>query len=214
MSHLIEILSGYIIHLISSSSYIGIFILMSLESLLIPIPSEVTMPFSGYLVSQGQMNFVLVVLVGALANLAGSLVAYYIGYFLEETVIINLIKKYGKFLLVTVDDYEKSRNWFKKYGNGVVFFSRLLPGVRTFISLPAGLAEMNIWKFSFYTFLGSLIWSAALTYIGVYMGQRWHELEPIYRKFEYVIAAFMILGVLWYINHKLKFVKLPKISRS
>lgn len=209
--HLIELLSTTIIHLIASTQYVGIFILMALESLLIPIPSEITMPFAGFLVSEGKLNLVLVILVGAFANLAGSLVAYYIGYFLEETVIVSWIKKYGKFLLLTTDDYEKSRHWFKKYGSAVVFFSRLLPGIRTFISLPAGLAEMNIWKFSFYTFLGSLIWSTALTYIGVYTGSNWKSLEPIYRKFEFAIAAVIILGIFWYINHKLKLVKLPKL---
>lgn len=185
---------------------------MTLESALIPIPSEVTMPFSGFLVNQGKLMFALVVLVGAFANLVGSLIAYYIGYFLEETIIVGWIKKYGKFLLLTVDDYEKSRHWFQKYGNGIVFFSRLLPGVRTFISLPAGLAEMNIVKFSIYSFLGSLIWSAILTYVGVVMGENWKSLEPIYRKFEFLIAGVVIIAVLWYINHKLKFVKLPKIK--
>lgn len=207
---MIEIITGYIIQFIETTNYFGIFVLMTLESALIPIPSEITMPFSGFLVSQGELNFVLVVLVGAFANLVGSLIAYYLGYFLEETVIVSWIKKYGKFLLLTVDDYEKSRHWFQKYGNGIVFFSRLLPGIRTFISLPAGLAEMNIWKFSFYTFLGSLIWSALLTYIGVYTGENWKSLEPIYRKFEFAIAAVLILGVLWYINHKLKIIKLSK----
>lgn len=210
--HILEILSSSIIHLISTTSYFGIFILMSLESLLIPIPSEITMPFAGFLVSLGKLNLFLVIITGTVANLVGSLVAYYIGYFLEETVIINWIKKYGKFLLLTVEDYEKSRSWFQKYGSGVVFFSRLLPGIRTFISLPAGLAKMNIWKFSFYTFLGSLIWSALLTYIGVYTGENWKSLEPIYRKFEFAIAGVVIVGILWYINHKLKLVKLPKIK--
>lgn len=185
---------------------------MALESALIPIPSEITMPFSGFLVSHGELNFFLVVLVGASANLVGSLIGYCIGYFLEETVIVGWIKKYGKFLLLTVDDYEKSRHWFQKYGNAIVFFSRLLPGVRTFISLPAGLAEMNIWKFSTYTFLGSLIWSTVLTYIGFYFGENWQSIEPIYRKFELAIVVGGVLLVLWYINHKLRLVKLPRIG--
>src|SRR3989338_4474576 len=208
---MIEFATNLIIQFIEATSYFGIFILMTLESALIPIPSEITMPFSGFLVSRGELNFILVVFVGAFANLVGSIIAYYIGYFLEETVIVGWIKKYGKFLLLTVDDYEKSRHWFQKYGNEIVFFSRLLPGVRTFISLPAGLAEMNIWKFSFYTFIGSLIWSALLTYIGFYLGERWNQLEPIYRKFEILISITLLSLVLWYINHKLKIIKLPKL---
>src|ERR1035437_6792416 len=142
---MLEQLSVFIIHLIQSSGYFGIFILMTLDSALLPIPSEVTMTFSGFLVNQGQLSFILVVLVGAFANLFGSIIGYYIGYFLEESVIVSFIKKYGKFILITEHDYTKATHWFNKYGNSVVFFSRLLPGIRTFISLPAGLAEMNIW---------------------------------------------------------------------
>lgn len=210
---MIEQLSLFIIHLIQTTGYMGIFILMTLESALIPIPSEVTMSFSGFLVNQGGLSFILVVLVGAFGNLIGSLIGYYIGYFLEENIIISLVKKYGKFLLITEHDYTMSRNWFNKYGNAVVFFSRLLPGVRTFISLPAGLAEMNIWRFSIYTFLGSLTWSAFLTYVGFYLGSRWKDLEVYYRKFEVLIVVLLIAAVLLYINHKLKIIKFRKKNK-
>jgi len=206
----IEYLSHLIISLIESTNYFGVFILMTLESALIPIPSEVTMPFAGFLVNKGQMSFTLVVLAGAFGNLIGSLIAYALGYYLEEHVILGFIKKYGKFALLTVHDYEKSVNWFKKYGNSITFFSRLLPAVRTFISLPAGLAEMNIWKFSVYTFLGSLIWSAFLAYIGVYLGSQWHSLEGYFRQFQFLIAFALIILVFIYVNHKLKLVKLPR----
>lgn len=206
---MIEILSGFIIHLIEQTGYFGIFILMTLESALIPIPSEVTMPFSGFLVSRGELSFPIVVLVGALGNLAGSLIAYGIGYYLEETIILKLIDRYGKFLLLSRDEYERSIKWLRKYGDKVSFLTRLLPGVRTFISLPVGLSEMNVWKFSLYTFFGSLIWSSFLTYVGVYLGSKWNSLEPYYRKFEIAIAVILILTVLFYINHKLKLLKFP-----
>lgn len=204
---MIEILSGFIIHLIQSSGYLGVFILMTLESALIPIPSEITMPFAGYLTTTGQLSFVGVVLAGALGNLVGSWIGYAIGYFLEETVIVTLIKKYGKFILVTVDEYNHSLKWFNKFGDKIAFFSRLLPAVRTFISLPAGLAEMNFWKFSVYTFLGSLIWSALLTYVGVYLGEKWETIGGYFHKFDLILAAFLILTVLFYVNHKLKIIK-------
>lgn len=203
---MLEQLSAFIIHLIQSTGYIGIFILMTLESALIPIPSEITMPFSGFLVSTGNLSFILVVLAGAFGNLIGSLMAYALGYYLEETVILSLVGKYGKFILMTKEDYEKSLKWFNKYGEAITFFSRLLPAVRTFISLPAGLAEMNILKFSIYTFLGSLIWSTFLTYIGVYLGDNWHSLEGYFRKFEILIAGTFIFVVIFYLNHKLKIV--------
>lgn len=207
---MLEFLSELIIHLIETTSYFGIFILMTFESVLIPIPSEITMPFSGYLVSKGELSFIAVVFIGAFGNLIGSLIAYGLGYLLEETVIIGLIKKYGKFILISIEDYEKSLKWFNEYGEKIAFFSRLLPAVRTFISLPAGLAEMNIWKFSFYTFLGSLIWSAFLTYIGMYTGNNWQSLEPYYRKFEFFLAGLFIIAALYYINHKLKIIKFHK----
>jgi len=208
----LEFLSGSIIHLIQSTGYLGIFLLMALESALIPIPSEITMPFAGFLANKGSLSFPLVVLVGALGNLVGSLLAFALGYFLEENVIVSLIDKYGKFILLSKHEYLKAIHWFQKYGNGITFFSRLLPAVRTFISLPAGLAEMNIWKFSIYTFLGSLIWSGFLTYIGFYLGEQWKTLEVYFRKFDILILVIVIVAVLFYLKHKLKLFKKAKIS--
>lgn len=203
-------LSALIIHLIQNLGYGGVFVLMTLESALLPIPSEVTMPFAGFLTQGGHLNFWLVVITGSLGNLVGSLIAYAVGFFLEESVVLALVKKYGKFVLLSEHEYERAVRWFAKYGNPITFFSRLLPAVRTFISLPAGLAEMNIWKFSFYTFLGSFLWSTVLTYIGFYLGSKWNSLEPYFRKFQLVVVVLLVLGLLWYINHKLKLIKLPK----
>jgi len=204
---MIEVLSGFIIHLIQSSGYLGIFILMTLESALIPIPSEVTMPFAGYLVTTGQLSFVGVVLIGALGNLVGSWVGYAIGYFLEETIIVTLIKKYGKFILISIDEYNHSLRWLNKFGDKITFFSRIFPAVRTFVSLPAGLAKMNFWKFSIYTFLGSLIWSAILTYIGVYLGSKWNSIGVYFHKFDILLVILLIITILFYVNHKLKIIK-------
>lgn len=204
---MLEFLSHTIISLIETTHYWGIFILMALESVLIPIPSEVTMPFSGYLVQQGRLSFWAVVTVGAVANLIGSLAAYALGYYLEETVILKLINRYGKFILLSESEYLRALRWFRKYGQSVTFFSRLLPAVRTFISLPAGLAEMNVWKFSLYTFLGSFIWSAFLAWIGFYFGSNWNAIEPYFNKFHIVIVAAFIIFVLWYLDHKLKIVQ-------
>lgn len=207
-------LPDLIIHLIQSSGYAGIFILMMLESMLLPIPSEITMPFGGFLAQQGHLSFWLVVLTGAVANLAGSLVAYAIGYFLEERIILTLVKRYGKFILISEHEYLRAIDWFKKYGNPIAFFSRLLPAVRTFISLPAGLAEMNIVKFSAYTFLGSFVWSAFLTWIGYFLGTKWNSWEPYFKKFQYLIIMLIVLGILWYINHKIQLIPYGKKKKS
>jgi membrane protein DedA with SNARE-associated domain len=177
---------------------------MGLESALIPIPSEVTMPFSGYLASTGALNIWTVIIVGTIANLAGSLIAYYIGYFIEETVLLSLIRKYGKFILVSEKEYRHAEHWFQKYGDKIIFVSRLLPAVRTVISLPAGVFRMDIKKFIIYTTLGCFIWSTFLAYIGYYMGENWQALEPVYRKFEYVILAIAIFGGIYFVIRKIR----------
>ncbi|HSX40106.1 MAG TPA: DedA family protein [Candidatus Saccharimonadales bacterium] len=207
---MLETISSSIIHLIQTSGYLGIFILMLLESALIPIPSEVTMPFSGFLAASGNLSLVPVILVGALGNLVGSLIGYYIGYFLNESILLTLIRKYGKFILVTQDDYKTANRWFVRYGNGVVFFSRLLPALRTFISLPAGMFKMNVVKFSIYTLVGSILWSGVLAWIGFYLGGKWSTIGVYFRKFDVVIIAALVILVLLYVNHKLKIVKLRR----
>lgn len=196
-----------IIHLITTYSYLAIFLLMTLESMLLPIPSEITMPFAGFLAHNGSVNLILIIIVGAIGNLVGSLIAYAIGFFLEENVILNLIEKYGKYILIRKHDYEKGIVWVKKYGVSVTFFSRLLPVVRTFVSLPAGLSEINIWQFSIFTFLGSFIWSGVLTMIGFYLGNNWESIHPIFQKFQLAIIILIILGILIYLNKKFKIIK-------
>ncbi len=201
---MLEVISHFIIQFIQSTSYVGIFILMGLESVLIPIPSEITMPFSGFLASQGMLNLWLVIAVGTVANLAGSLLAYYIGFYLEETVLLTLIRKYGKFILISEKEYRHAEHWFQKYGDKVIFISRLLPAIRTVISLPAGVFRMDIKKFVIYTVAGCFIWSALLTYLGYVMGANWRTLDVYYRKFEYAILALVIFGIAFFIYRKIR----------
>jgi len=211
---IINYLTHLIISVIEKTGYGGIFLLMAAESALIPIPSEVTMPFSGFLVTKGVFNLILVVVVGALANLFGSLLAFWLGYYGGETVVRSVIKKWGKYVLVDVRELDRSEKWFRRYGERIVFFSRVLPIVRTFISLPAGIARMNVWKFSLFTFVGSLIWSTVLTYIGFAMGKNWHTLETYYRKFEILIVIAGAALFIWYVWHKLRRWKRQRKSMS
>lgn len=204
IDQIIAVLTHFIIDIIGKSGYLGVFLLMTAESALIPFPSEVTMPFAGYLAFTGKMSFWLVVLTGTLANLFGSILAYLLGWWGEEHLIRNLIKKWGKFLLISEHEYDQSEKWFRKYGEKIVFFSRVLPIIRTFISLPAGIAKMNFVRFSVLTFFGSFIWSLFLTYVGFSLGKNWHSIEGIYRKFEYLIVAAVVILAIWYIYHKLK----------
>ncbi len=181
---------------------------MALESALIPIPSEVTMPFSGFLVTMGRFSFWLIVIVGALGNLAGSLAAYYLGLFGEEKVR-EVIRKWGKFALISEREYDHAEKWFKKHGEIIVFISRLLPVIRTFISLPAGISRMNLKKFILYTILGSLIWSAILTYIGVVLGSNWLNIGGLFHKFDILISISLAVVIIWYFQRKLRHIRHP-----
>lgn len=204
---MIEILAHWIIQIITSSGYIGVFILMTLESALIPMPSEVTMPFSGFLSTTGVFNVWGVILVGTLGNLVGSLVAYYLGFYGEATLVKDIIKKYGKYVLISEKEFHHAEKWFRTHGEIIVFASRLLPVIRTFISLPAGIAKMEIKKFVLYTVSGSFLWSVLLTYIGVVMGKNWESLGGIFHKFDLAISIAGIGIVAWYINHKLRSIR-------
>lgn len=204
IEQIISFLTSIIIAVIYKTGYVGVFLLMAAESALIPIPSEVTMPFAGYLATIGRFNIWLIIFIGALANLFGSILAYWLGYWGGEAIVRNLIKKYGKYLLMTEHEYDRSEKWFRKYGEKITFSSRMLPIVRTFISLPAGVARMNFWRFSFLTFLGSLIWSGLLAYIGFTLGKNWHSLSGYYRKFEYLIIFSVLALGIYYIIHKLQ----------
>lgn len=173
---------------------------MTLESALIPVPSEIIMPFSGFLVWSEKLAWWPVIMWGTVGNLAGSLIAYYIGRYGGRAFIL----KYGKYILISSEDIERAEKWFNKYGSFSIFFSRLLPVVRTFISLPAGIARMPVFKFSLYTFLGSLPWSILLTYSGLIAGENWKSLEAYFRKFDWLIIAIIILAIGWWLYKKLK----------
>lgn len=190
--------------LITTYGYLAVFVLMTLESALIPIPSEITMVFAGFLSGSGHLNIWLVILIGALGNLVGSLLAFYLGRKMGEEWIRVAIRKWGKWILVHEKDFDISLNWFKKYGQGITFGSRLLPIVRTFISLPAGIAGMKVLKFSIYTFIGSFIWSSVLAFLGLKLGQNWLAIDPYFKKFQFLIIGLGICAVIFYTYSHLK----------
>jgi membrane protein DedA with SNARE-associated domain len=204
---IIEPLAQFIIFLITTFSYWGIVIAMAIESACIPLPSEIIMPFSGYLVSTGVFNFWLVSLAGGVGCLAGSALAYAAGFYGGETFVRNIIRKYGKYFLIHEYELDEAEEWFRKHGEMIAFTSRLLPVVRTFISLPAGISKMNFKKFAFYSFVGSVIWSAALAYVGKVMGENWDTLGTYFHKFDLLILLAGLAAFGWYVNHKLKKIK-------
>ncbi|RJO60761.1 DedA family protein [candidate division WS5 bacterium] len=204
-TQIIEFLAHIVISMIESIGYFGVFLAMAIESACVPLPSEIIMPFAGYLVYKGEFNFWLVAAVGALGNLAGSLAAYYIGRWGG----LPLVEKYGKYFLISHHDIVLAHRWFEKHGKSTVFFTRMMPVVRTFISLPAGVSEMNVKTFSLYTFLGALPWSIALTYIGMKLGENWNTLGDYFHKADLAIGLVLVIGLVWYIRRHIHHMKNP-----
>ncbi|AKA71118.1 DedA family protein [Clostridium scatologenes] len=166
---MVESLINAVIFVLDKLGYVGIFFGMALESACIPIPSEAILPFGGYLSFTGRLNLIAMILIGTIGGTVGSIGAYYLGKLGGRP----LVEKYADKLRISKSKIEKSDEYFNKYGEKIVFFSRLLPIIRTFISLPAGISKMEFKKFTIYTFLGSLIWSVLLGYIGYKMGENW-----------------------------------------
>jgi len=196
IAEIIAILAKFIIWGIDNLGYAGVAIMMAIESACIPLPSEIIMPFSGYLVSIGRFSLWGVALAGAVGCVIGSVIAYWIGYFGGRP----MAEKYGKYVLVTNHDLNLADNFFQKYGNSAVFISRLLPVIRTFISLPAGIAKMNFWQFVTYTFLGSLPFCYLLAYIGKKLGDNWNTLGVYFHKFDLAIGIIILIGVIWFVR--------------
>ena len=196
---ILGLVSLAVLKTIEYSGYTGIFFLMAIESANIPVPSEIIMPFSGFLVSQGIFNFWAVVFFGALGNLFGSLFSYWLGLKWGRKIL-----PYGKYIFISEHDVEEAGNWFERFGNAAVFLSRVLPVVRTFISFPSGLFRVPLLSFSVYTFTGSFLWSALLTYLGVVTGENWRTLEGYFRKFDIAIIVIILLGMAWWIYRHFK----------
>jgi len=192
---MIEYIARFIIAVISHSGYPGIVALMAIESACIPLPSEIIMPFAGYLVSAGRFKLLWVGVAGALGCNVGSIVAYAVGAWGGRP----LAEKYGHYVFVTHHDLNLADHWFTRYGDGAVFLARLLPVVRTFIALPAGIARMNFVRFNVFTFLGSLPWCLALAYAGVKLGERWEILRQYFHRFDAVLVIVIVLGGAWFV---------------
>jgi membrane protein DedA with SNARE-associated domain len=203
IAKIITILSGFIVATISALGYSGIVLLMAIESACIPLPSEIIMPFSGYLVSTGQLNLWGVAVAGAVGCVLGSLVAYWVGMYGGRP----FIEKYGRYILLSRHDLDIADRWFGKYGEIIVFVSRLLPAIRTFIAFPAGVARMNLPRFVIYTFAGSLPWCLALAYVGQKLGEQWDKddtLKTWFHRFDFLIGIAGALFIIWWVWRHIK----------
>jgi len=203
VAKIIEILSVFIVGTISTLGYTGVALLMAIESACIPLPSEIIMPFSGYLVYTGRFNLWAVGLAGAVGCVVGSWVAYWVG----SRGGRPLIEKYGRYVLVSRHDLDLADRWFARYGEIIVFASRLLPVVRTFIAFPAGVARMNLTRFTIYTFLGSLPWCIGLAYVGQLLGEQWDKNETLkswFHRFDFLIGLVILLAAAWWVWRHIK----------
>jgi membrane protein DedA with SNARE-associated domain len=192
---MLETIGGWIVNVIESLGYPGIALLMAIESACIPLPSEIIMPFSGYLVARGSLTLWGVTLAGAIGCVAGSIPAYYLGSLGGRP----LIERYGRYVLISRRDLDMADRAFARYGEIIIFLGRLLPVVRTFIAFPAGVARMHMGRFILYTFAGSLIWCFALAYIGERLGENWHSIAPYFHRYDSVFAVVVAVIVVAYI---------------
>ncbi len=200
--NIVEAVSSFIITTIEQFGYAGVFVAMLLESAGVPLPSEVIMPFAGYVAWEGKLTLIGVTIAGTLGCLVGALILYGIGLYGGRP----LLDRYGKYVLIRKSELDRADKWFEQYGELTVFVSRMLPVIRSFFSLPAGMTHMNITKFSLYTTLGSFPWCLALAYLGVFLGPRWAEVVPLFRYLNVVVIVGFVVLVSYLIYHRKRIV--------
>jgi len=191
-----ELLSGWITAIITASGYAGVFLLMAGESACLPVPSEVVLPFAGYVAFQGNFDLITVILISTFGQLFGALAAYYAGVLGGRVFVV----KYSR--IFDHGHLETAERWFEKWGAKAVFVSRLVPIVRTFIAFPAGLAKMDVKKFALYTFAGSLPWTAALVYAGFWLGPYWDNMFKFFGQLDIAVIAIIIIVLAYFVRKR------------
>lgn len=191
MEALINFLGKFVESIISSFGYSGVFIAMAIESACIPLPSEIILPFTGYMVSVGHFDFWQATVIATLGNLFGGLVAYYVGVWGGRP----FLKRFGRYIMINQRELAWTERLFEKHGEMTVFLGRMLPIVRTFISLPAGIARMNLLKMVTYTVFGAFLWCTFLIFLGQKLGENWTSLKPFFHRADVVIGGTLVLAV-------------------
>jgi len=197
---LLELLKEFCVQTVSSLGYPGVFVLMLLNSALVPVPSEIILPFAGYLSSQGIFEFGMLLIYATTGSFVGSVLAYYLGLKFGR----SFLKRYGKFVLITERKLLAVERFFQKYGDVSVFLGRLLPGLRTVISVPAGIGRMDFKKFCIYTLLGSSLWNLMFAYLGKWMGENWEKVETILQPIKFIIILLLLAILLFFLRRRLR----------
>jgi membrane protein DedA with SNARE-associated domain len=198
-------MQDWITNLMTSMGYLGIGLLMFLENLFPPIPSELIMPLAGFNISQGKMEFLPTIAAGVLGTVAGAVPWYYLGSHLGEARIKKLVDRYGKWLGIFTKDVDKAKGWFDRHGEVAVLVGRLIPGVRTLISLPAGMAKMPIGPFLMYSTVGTALWVSLLTYAGYVLGDRYEDIEHFLAPFSKIILGLIVgMVAVWLLRKYLR----------
>jgi membrane protein DedA with SNARE-associated domain len=188
-------LSGFFVSIISSSGYGGIFLLMTLESMVLPVPSELVMPFVGFLVADGKISLWIAILVTTIASITGSLISYFVAYIGGKP----LIQRFGKYVFLDTGELDWTERWFHKQGSWTIFVSRFIPVIRHLISIPAGLGKMNIWKFITATVVGATLWNTFLLYIGIQLRERWELVHKYSRQLDVLMVLVIVVGIGYYV---------------
>ncbi|NNH38376.1 DedA family protein [Acinetobacter terrae] len=190
-------LTEWIISIMEQLGYFGIALLMFLDNIFPPIPSEIIMPSAGYSASQGELLLVGVIIAGCIGSLIAAAILYWIGYKFNHDSIFRFIDRYGKYLFIKSPDVKKSLDWFEQYGHRIVFFGRMIPAVRSLISIPAGMSHMPFWKFMFFSSLGTIIWTTFLACVGFYFGENQALMQNIFSQVSHFIIIVVIAIIIW-----------------
>lgn len=195
-------LEDWVLSIMEKLGYLGIAFLMFLDNVFPPIPSEIIMPSAGYTAAKGELTLIGVIIAGSIGSLLAAAFLYWIGRKIPQQQLFSLVERYGKYIYIGVTDLEKSLTWFEKYGHRIVFFGRMIPAVRSLISIPAGMSNMPFRKFMAYSAAGTIIWTTFLAYIGYHFGENPALMSAITQRIAYIILAFTMIYILYYLMKK------------
>jgi membrane protein DedA with SNARE-associated domain len=208
---ILEAIGGWVQGIIEALGYPGILLVMALENVFPPIPSELVMPLAGFMASGGTFNVIGVVIAGMLGSMVGALALYYIGVWADESVIRRFIRRWGRLLLLSENDLDLALQYFERHGQAVIFFGRLIPIIRSLISIPAGMSRMSMPRFLFFSALGTTLWSAALTYAGWVLGENYDQVSAFVSRYQNIVIALVVIAIAFFVYRRA--IK-PRLERS